>query len=268
MLRGVLLSILCGSLVNGALLVRTHPISMSAAEDAAKAAWLAKLDAPAFGGSVVPAAGPTASQAPESTAAAPNPTSEDAAKAAWLAKLDAPAWDSARPTTMPALATATHSDASAEDAAKRAWLAKIDAPSWGASDRMAQPATSAFLTETSAQAASAEAAKAAWLSKLEAPSWGAAATVPSGVADAAEHALSPEEAPASQLENLDLFESAEPQEAGIRNAASDSSSARPQPRQRLAKQLQRNHWTANGLPALLATSVGSQGSSPNSNWWR
>jgi len=98
-------------------------------EEAAKQAWLAKLDVPSWGpqGGVVPvAAAPVA--APMAT--------EDAAKAAWLAKLDVPSWG---PSPKVAQLTedcnagfqqACHS-LDVEQAAKAAWLAKLDAPTWG-----------------------------------------------------------------------------------------------------------------------------------------
>ena len=77
---------------------RTTSVSMN--EAAAKAAWLAKLDAPSWGlGASMEV---TRDSAPAAAAAAPVATpaaparSEAAAKAAWLAKLDAPAWGASR----------------------------------------------------------------------------------------------------------------------------------------------------------------------------
>ena len=63
--------------------IRASAVRMSAAEDAAKAAWLAKQDAPAFGS--------RATFGPQRMSSA----GEEAAKAAWLAKMDAPAWSKA-----------------------------------------------------------------------------------------------------------------------------------------------------------------------------
>jgi hypothetical protein len=66
-------------------------------EAAAKVAWLARLDAPAWGNKVVA----------EPASAASVTASEDAAKAAWLAKLNAPRWGpGAGATALPAPTTA------------------------------------------------------------------------------------------------------------------------------------------------------------------
>ena len=110
--------------------IRASAVRMSAAEDAAKAAWLAKQDAPAFAPRRMSSAG------------------EAAAKAAWLAKMDAPAWGKAAEAVASASASAAMTEAaeeacdqgvtaacdglSREEEAKRAWLAKMDKPSWGA----------------------------------------------------------------------------------------------------------------------------------------
>lgn len=92
---------------------------MAAGEDAAKAAWLAKLDTPTWGG-----AGSGAVPAPSIIPQTPAPTAvnEDAAKAAWLAKLDQPSWGGQGGGASPA----------SESAAKAAWLASLDQgqPSW------------------------------------------------------------------------------------------------------------------------------------------
>lgn len=115
-------------------------------EAAAKAAWLAKVDAPWTRGAVAPAA-----------------TDEAAAKAAWLAKVDAfqrQSWMAAGNVSpgesvapMPA---APYPTTDAEAAAKAAWLAKLDAQqhSW--------------ITDVPAPNSPDEAAaKAAWLAKTE-----------------------------------------------------------------------------------------------------
>jgi hypothetical protein len=77
---------------------RTTSLSMN--EAAAKAAWLAKLDAPQWGPGasvdVTRDASPAAAAPVAAPAAAAPATSEAAAKAAWLAKLDAPSWGGAR----------------------------------------------------------------------------------------------------------------------------------------------------------------------------
>jgi len=144
--------------------IRASAGRMSAAEDAAKAAWLAKQDTPAFGGAAASAAGAAVSPGPMSSAG------EQAAKAAWLAKMDAPAWG----TAVAAVAAASSmAAASSEDEAKRAWLAKLDAPTWGA--------VAAAVSEVAAGVGPAggsdnDAAKKLWLAKLDAPTWGKAAT--------------------------------------------------------------------------------------------
>ena len=100
-------------------------------EAAAKAAWLAKLDAPQWGppktveatqalvqcsdGSIVPTT-PTAA-----------PQKDDAAKAAWLANQESPSWG--RPAVVGPSAVAAA--APTVDAAKAAWLANQESPSWG-----------------------------------------------------------------------------------------------------------------------------------------
>ena len=123
-------------------------------EDAAKKAWLAKLDTPTWGATP-----------------ANNKMSEDEAKKAWLAKLDVPTWGGQAAPQVTALMNdceagddvACGSLVMAEEEAKKAWLAKLDVPTWGRS------ANTAKMTE--------EAAKKAWLAKLDVPSWGKAAPV-------------------------------------------------------------------------------------------
>jgi len=114
--------------VTGLVTARAGPIQMNAQAAAAKAAWLAKLDAPQWG----PSGMATQSFVDESYGAVV-PTSEEAAKQAWLAKLDAPTWGLAAATDIDASYSAAM-PASAE-AAKQAWLAKLDAPNWGWSAR-------------------------------------------------------------------------------------------------------------------------------------
>ena len=76
--------------------IRASAVRMSAAEDAAKAAWLAKQDAPAFAPRRMSSAG------------------EAAAKAAWLAKMDAPAWGKAAEAVASASASAAMTEAAEE----------------------------------------------------------------------------------------------------------------------------------------------------------
>ena len=103
--------------VNAAAMVtpRAAPPVMRISEDAARAAWLAKLDTPSWGvgtsvddadGVVVPV-----TQAPYQ---------EEQAKQAWLAKLEAPFGSS--PVSAP-----IESDV----AKKEAWMEKLDVASWG-----------------------------------------------------------------------------------------------------------------------------------------
>ena len=101
---------------------RAGPPQMNV-ESAAKAAWLAKLEAPQWGPAAT-AAAPAPAVDPDAT----RDVSEDAAKAAWLAKLDAPQWGPAADAgyVVPTVAAAAVS----EDAAKAAWLAKLEAPTW------------------------------------------------------------------------------------------------------------------------------------------
>ena len=166
----------------------------------AKAAWLLKLDTPSWGtkaGFMNPApAAATIAAAPSEDAAkaawlakldlAAAITAEAFAKAAWLAERDAffGATHASAPAPV-ALAPAYVAPARAstnEAAAKAAWLAKLDAPAWGASNVPA-PAGRVVPTRSlpsnyapafmpnSAPVVGAESAKAAWLAKLDAPSW-------------------------------------------------------------------------------------------------
>ena len=107
-------------------------------QDDAKRAWLAKLDAPAWGAAAVAVTQVAASvSAPPPASAAPpaGTVSEDEAKRAWLSKLEdsAPSWKgvvsptpeetaaAAAPSAPPA--AAAPAGETAEEAAKRAWLA-------------------------------------------------------------------------------------------------------------------------------------------------
>lgn len=124
--------------------VYSQPVA-AASEDAAKAAWLAKQEAPAWG-----QGSPT--------------SSKERAEASWLAMFEgAPAWTPTAEAAEPQAATAAGAapvaapvSAASEDAAKAAWLAKQEAPVWG----------------QSGSALSEERAKAAWLARQEPPAWG------------------------------------------------------------------------------------------------
>lgn len=109
----------------------------------AKAAWLARRDAPVWASATSPPPRAAATAAPELVeAAGPSMPSEDEAKREWLAKQEEPAWgrggaaaapeDSAYVTPVPAAAPMAEAEASSEAAAKAAWLAKRGAPAWGA----------------------------------------------------------------------------------------------------------------------------------------
>lgn len=135
------------------------------ANDEAKAAWLAKLDTPAWSAAanamraLVDEAGKMA-ETSDSTALL---SKEEEAKQKWLASLDLPSWGEAA-TAIESMVEAENTvvvdvpGKMSEDEAKAAWLAKLDVPKWGK------------ITE--------EEAKKKWLAKLEAdaPVWGAAAS--------------------------------------------------------------------------------------------
>jgi len=152
-------------------------------EDAAKAAWLARLDAPEWGKAAA-AMTQAVAEAAEMDAlayacdsgvqqACESLSREDDAKRAWLAKLDVPTWGAAAAAvTAVAAEVEMAPDSSAEEIAKQAWLARLDAPAWGS---------------TASVDTSEDAAKAAWLARLDAPKWGQAATAMAMVAaDASE----------------------------------------------------------------------------------
>ena len=170
-------------------------------EEEAKAAWLAKLDAPTWA-----AATAAVSAVASEVAAEPAMDAEEIAKAAWLAKFDTPSWGAAASQAAPppliaavpppassasAALAASSSSSSAEAAAKAAWLARLEAPSWGAGtpapafpaaasppQQPSAPLPPAAAAGSSVVASEADAAKAAWLGRLDAPSWGAAASPP------------------------------------------------------------------------------------------
>ena len=171
--------------------IRASAGRMSAAEDAAKAAWLAKQDTPAYGGAAASAAGAAVSPGPMSSAG------EEAAKNAWLAKMDAPAWGVAAAAVAAASASAASASSANEEEAKRAWLAKLDAPTWGKAasalvNIAGQAGASAAMEEACDQGVEVacdgmsreEEAKRAYLAKLDAPTWGAVTAAVSAVASA------------------------------------------------------------------------------------
>merc|ERR1719247_1486733 len=178
-------------------------------EQAAKQAWLARLDAPTWH-SAATALANVASEAAYMAhleegcdngveVACHELSHEEEAKRAWLARIDTP-------TLGPGVKMS-------EEAAKKAWLASLDAPSWGsAAHSLANVASEAAYMADMEEACeqgvdvacdelsyeeeakrawlaridtptfgpgakmSEEAAKRAWLAKLDAPTWGSAAT--------------------------------------------------------------------------------------------
>ena len=223
------LSLLCLPMA-GAFLVapNAHPrvssIRMQASpnQDAARAAWLAKQEAPAWGAA--------ASPAPPGAEAAAGATSEEEAKQAWLAQLDAPAWGAAASAMSQVASQASQvqtltedcasgveqacDSLSLEEEAKLAWIQKLDAPSWGAvaaavsavgsevTGVSEEAAKSAWLSKSAAGGAaggggkgiSEESAKEAWLARLDVPTWGQAAAAISQVAADASSFAAREEA--------------------------------------------------------------------------
>jgi len=146
---------------------RVNPVMKSEAE--AKAEWLAKLDAPAWGAAAKAMSTVAAEAAQFQTLseecnegddkACDTLSKEDEAKQAWLAKIDVPSWGKAA-EAMEAMVVVDEAagaplSSTSEEEAKKAWLAKLDVPVWG---KMSE-----------------EQAKQKWLAKLDAPVWGQAA---------------------------------------------------------------------------------------------
>jgi hypothetical protein len=180
----------------GRVTTRAAAARLSAAEDAAKQAWLAKQDVPAFGAAAASSGGQAVSSGPMSSAG------EEAAKKAWLARMDAPAWGAAAAAVAAASSSAAMTEAcdqgveeacdgiSREEEAKRAWLAKLDAPTWGA----VAAAVSEVAAGVGPASADEDAAKKAWLARLDAPTWGKAATALVDIAGSAGAVAAMEEA--------------------------------------------------------------------------
>ena len=155
-------------------------------EEDAKLAWLAKLDAPAWGAAAAAVAAVAAEVEAESAMSA-----EEIAKHQWSARLETPSGNDGG-------AGVTSDDAFSwleEQVAKRAWLTRLDEPTWGqAAEAMAEVAMQATEVAALADACDSgdnvacdtldneEDAKLAWLAKLDAPAWGAAAAAVSAVA--------------------------------------------------------------------------------------
>ena len=118
-------------------------------EDAAKKAWLAKLDAPSWT-SAAKAVSDIVEVASQSVAErqAADSQSKGEAKAAWMRELDSDGWGQAAKVMSEVMEEATRmadleeeceaggtaacEPLSTEEEAKRKWLAKLDVPSWGA----------------------------------------------------------------------------------------------------------------------------------------
>jgi len=178
---------------------RTSSTHMTASEDAAKAAWLAKLDAPSWGlaaqamRSIAEEAAQFQALSEECDAgdseACGTLSKEEEAKKKWLAKIDVPSWGKAA-AAMKEIGedeVASVSSSMSEEEAKKAWLAKLDKPVWGQAAAamtsiVAEAHYVAGLTEDANEEASEGAAakalakeneaKRAWLAKLDVPSWG------------------------------------------------------------------------------------------------
>lgn len=164
---------------------------MSSAEDEAKAAWLAKLDAPAWG-KAAEAMSTVAEEASHfqklnkecdsgDSTACDAISREEEAKIAWLAKIDVPSWGQAA-AAMKEIGKESMPSAS-EEAAKIAWLAKLDEPGvWGQAAAamtsiVAEANFVAGLTEDAGTSAAEtlakeNEAKRRWLARLDVPSWG------------------------------------------------------------------------------------------------
>ena len=183
-------------------------------EEAAKAAWIAKLDEGRYNGppssNRSPGVGrvvPTAATAAPVTPVAPvvggfvENSAEDEAKSAWLNRLDTPAWGmaprgggahagsadarrqarEAAPVVAESAADALPAGTSAEEQAKLRWLSRLDVPDFksgaGNGASSTKPPVSASVVTNLEQDA-----KAKWLSRLDIPTWGKAATTLAEVA--------------------------------------------------------------------------------------
>lgn len=174
--RMIVAPVSCSAFVATATPVRCRGALLST--DAAKAAWLARLDAPRWRSTaavrtVIDEVGhenakkarlasldtPSCTAAIESVAVKKKIT-EGEAKTAWLEKLETPSWGKI-----------------SEQDAKAKWLAKLDAPVGGMAKTMLA-ATDTRIADMPRDSASGEAsdmlakqAKMAWLAKLDAPLW-------------------------------------------------------------------------------------------------
>ena len=166
---------------------------VSVTEEAAKKAWLAKLETPSRapgadvrGGCQARVAGEARRAVEEaaptmgsSTSAARDEvrntiiTCEEEAKRAWLARLDMESFRETKPRMTQPLYTSpiAATPASSEVEAKKVWLSKLDTPSWG----NAAPQVASLMQDCDAGVSSAcetimtceEDAKRAWLARLD-----------------------------------------------------------------------------------------------------
>jgi len=209
-----------------------HAANEVSAEEAAKQAWLARLDAPTWGQAAAAVAGAsTTSVTAELVAqcdggdeeACETLTREEAAKRAWLAKLDAPTWGAvaAGVSEVAAATSVASAGKMTEDEAKKRWLERLDAPTWGqAANALLEVAGAAAVTADLAEKCESgedaacdlltreEEAKQAWLARLDAPTWGAVTAavtaVSSAVQSSSQGAMSAEQvAKAAWLAKLD-----------------------------------------------------------------
>jgi len=134
-------------------------IDMTISSEAeAKAAWLARLDVPAWGDAAKAMRTIAAEAATFQADLSDN--KEEEAKQKWLASLDVPSWGKA--------AAAMEAMADKEEEAKQKWLASLDVPSWGPKGANAEEVT----MEPSAPKMTEEEAKQKWLASLDVPVWG------------------------------------------------------------------------------------------------
>ena len=165
---------------------RRHIDTFMISESEAKAAWLAKLDTPAWGA----AAKALRTIADEASRVQALADKEEIAKQKWLASLDAPAWGKAAEAmeAMFVVEQVTEPDPVAsvsEEEARKQWLAKLDTPVWGQAaatitsvvaeaNKIAELTTECDAGDSTACDALSkeEEAKIAWLAKLDVPSWG------------------------------------------------------------------------------------------------
>ena len=175
----------------------TRTVSMMARrapadEEAAKRAWLARLDAPTWGAVAAAVAEVAAGVAGSKPTAA-----EEAAKQAWLARLDEPTWRKASSSLVSIAGSAAAQAALAEDCrqgvdeackrlttreedAKKAWLARMETSEWGAVNQAVTAVATEMAAEPTAAVSAEDIARRAWLAKQDVLSWGPKAATAAG----------------------------------------------------------------------------------------